>query len=84
MTKKERIDSILSRVDEDKKEAFIQAIREAKTKEEKKAVLTQYGLELSGEELTSLQIKELPDDELENVAGGCNCYGCMYDCSCTK
>ena len=83
MTKKEKVDLILSKLDTDKKEAFISEVREAKTKEERIEVLKKYGVQLSKEDIESIKNKagnEVSDEELDQAAGGCNC-ACSAHCS---
>ena len=79
MTKKEIMDLVLTKVPEDQKEAFIEDIRAAKDPEERVAVLEKYGAKLTDEELE--RIKEsganiIPDEELDDAAGGCSCKSC--------
>ena len=79
MTRKEKIDLLLSKVEADKKEAFIADLREAKTMEERLEVIKKYGITLTGEEEEALKNKEgneLSDEELDEVAGGCNPGSC--------
>lgn len=83
MTKKEVVDLILSKVDEDKKEALINELREAKTKEERIKVLEKYGVTITAEEAKMINRKELSDQELDDAAGGCSCnchWYCIYPC----
>ena len=88
MTKKEKIDLLLSKLDADKKEAFISEMREAKTKEERNEILGKYGIQLSKEEMESLKKKaanEVSDEELDRAAGGCSCTcsaHCSAECIC--
>ena len=88
MNRKEAVDLILSKVGEGKKEAFIQEVREAKTKEERMAVIRKYGIALKKEDLEALKDRkgsEVSDAELDAAAGGCNCAcsaHCSTDCIC--
>ena len=50
MTRKEKVDLVLSKVAEDRKEDFIADFRKAGSKEERKAVLKKYGASLTKEE----------------------------------
>ena len=50
MNRKKALDLILSKVEEDKKEAFVQELRSAKSKEERMAVIRKYGIALTKEE----------------------------------
>ena len=78
MTRKERIDMVLAKIPEDKREAFVAQIREAKDREEKAKVLEEYGVAFTEEEKKALQAEveagnEVSDDELDQAAGGCSC-----------
>lgn len=79
MTKKEAIDLILSKVSEDKREALIADLREAKTKEDRKKLLEKYGISFTEEEAKAISTKEVSDQELDNAAGGCSCH-CYIPC----
>ena len=84
MNRKEAVDLILSKVEEGKKEAFIQEVREAKTKEERMAVIRKYGIALTKEEAEALKGRkgsEVSDEELDKAAGGCSCA--YVHCECT-
>ena len=77
MTKKEAMNLVLSKVPEEKKEAFVKAFREAKTVEERFAVAKKYGATLTDEEAQAIKAEvggEISDEELDCAAGGC--------CSC--
>ena len=88
MTKKEKIDLLLSKLDADKKEAFISEIRKAKTKEERKEIIRKYGVKLSKEEFESIKNtagNKISDEELDLAAGGCSCtchVNCSAECIC--
>lgn len=73
------------------KEAFIAALGKAASSEETVAVLKEYGIETSVEELEKELAqeecgKELEEEELESVAGGCICGGklqhWLYNLAC--
>ncbi len=84
MNKKEIMDLMLSKVEESKKEAFIQAFREAKTIKERLTVAKEYGATLTEEEAEKLKGREgnaVSDTELDEAAGGCSCH-CKCHCSC--
>jgi len=87
MTKKAVIDRMLSKVPEDRKEAFIAELRAAKSKEERIEIAKKYDALLTQEEIRKLQTEagnEIPDAELDQAAGGCNCAGncgCVFHCS---
>ena len=79
MTKKEKIDLVLSKVAEDQKEAFIEAFRGAETKEERAEVLKKFDVSFSEEEIDTINTAEISDEELDEAAGGCCCYSsCEY------
>ena len=91
MTKKEAVDSMLAKVDADKKEAFIAELREAKTPDERFAVAKKYNATLSEEEVKAFKeagSNKLSDDELDGAAGGCGedtappTYKCSCSCYC--
>ena len=72
MNDKERIDYLLTKVPEDKKEAFVEELKGAAGLEEGLAVLKKYGISLTEEEMQKLTAKrEMSDDELDAAAGGC-------------
>ncbi len=84
MNRKEKLDLLLSKVEEDKKEAFIAELREAKTKAERVAVVKKYGVTLTEEEAQAMKNRagnELSDEELDKAAGGCSCA--FIHCECT-
>ena len=84
MNKKEIMDLMLSKVEADRKEAFIQAFREAKTNKERLKVAKEYGATLTEEEAEKLKGREgnaVSDTELDEAAGGCSCH-CQCHCSC--
>ena len=75
MNKKEIMDLMLSKVEADKKEAFIQEFRAAKTKEERMAVARKYDATLTKEEAEKVK------GQMGN--GGCSCMcKCYCQCSC--
>lgn len=82
MTRKEKIDVLLSKISEDKKEAFVAELRAAKTKEERGEILKKYSVALTGEEAKAFKadtVNEISDAELDKAAGGC----CHSDCYCS-
>lgn len=84
MNRKERMDLLLSKVEESKKEALIAALREAGTKEERIAAARKFGVELTAEETQALKAgagSEISDEELDKAAGGC-CSKCGCYCGC--
>ena len=75
MTRKEKIDLLLSKIEADKKDALIADLREAKTGEGRLEAIRKYGIEFTEEEKEALKNKEgneLNDEDLDDVAGGCN------------
>ena len=84
MNKKEIMDLMLSKVEADKKEAFIQAFRAANSNKERLTVAKEYGATLTEEEaekLKGLKGNAVSDTELDEAAGGCSCH-CHCHCSC--
>ena len=72
MNDKERIDYLLTKVPEDKKEAFVEDLKGISKLEEGLAVLKKYSISLTEEEMQKLTSKcEMSDDELDAAAGGC-------------
>ena len=85
MNRKEKLNLLFSKVAEDKKEAFIAELREAKTREERLAVAEKYGVVLTKEEVRAIKNRtgnELSDEELDRAAGGCNCHSCYCTYPC--
>ena len=75
MNDKERIDYLLTKVPEDKKEAFVEDLKGISKLEEGLAVLKKYSISLTEEEMKKLASKcEMSDEELDAAAGGgCDC-----------
>ena len=61
MTKKEKMELLLSKVTEEQKAAFVAELREAKTKEVRQALLTKYNIHLTDEEKESLKQRSYDD-----------------------
>ena len=81
MNDKERIDYLLTKVSEDKKEAFVEDLKGISNLEEGLSVLKKYGISLTEEEMKKLTAKrEMSDDELDATAGGCECCCKSDDC----
>ena len=73
MTRKEAIDLVLSKVDADRKDAFIAELREAKTKEERSGINKKYNIVLSDEESKAFReamSNRLSDEDLDAASGG--------------
>ena len=85
MTKKEKMEMLLSKVAEDQKADFVAGMREAKSKDEWLEVVKKYGIRLSEDEKATFkaQSNEVSDEELDAAAGGC-CHSCECtgNCSC--
>jgi len=81
MNDKERIDYLLTKVPEDKKEAFVEDLKGVTSIEKGLSVLKKYGITLTEEEMQKLTAKrEMSDGELDAAAGGCfECEG--YVCN---
>ena len=78
MSSKERIDYLLTKVSEDKREAFVEDFKAAANLDSSLAVLKKYGVSLTEEEMKKLTEKrELSDEELDATSGGCEtCDNC--------
>ena len=84
MTRKERIELLISKVSADHKEAFIEELRGAKTKEDRLEVAKKYNATLTEEEAKEFMketANEVSDEDLDTAAGGCTM--CHYNCACT-
>ena len=85
MNRKEVMDLLLSKVEEDKKESFVQELREAKTKEERFEVAKKYNATLTKEEEEKIKASKgnaVSDEELDDAAGGCVCSCSSCYCGC--
>ena len=73
MIKKEKLDEILAKIPDEKKDEFIVAFRGAETKEAKKEVLEKFGIVFTEEEVKELMrgVSELEDEDLDRTSGGC-------------
>ena len=78
MTIQEANELVLSKVPEDKKEAFIKEISECHMKKDKTAVLEKYGIQLTPEEIDAISDNKISDEALDEAAGGCMC--CCDEC----
>ena len=73
---------VLSKVPEDKKEAFLEEVRDQTVRKDA-AFLEKYGIELSAEELEKISSNEITDEELDEAAGGCMCMCAQANCELT-
>ena len=85
MTKKEKIELLLTKVTEEEKEAFVTELREVKTQEAMLELLKKFNINLTDEEKEAMKplTNEISEEELVQVAGGCctsrdgtPCTGC--------
>lgn len=87
MNRKEKIDLLLSKVQEDKKEAFITDLRGVTDKDSCIELLKKYDITISEDEkaaITSLSSSnEVSDEELDSAAGGCVTF-CQRECNCKQ
>ena len=84
MTKQEAMNLVLSKVPEEKKDAFVAAIRAAKNPEERQEVLKKFDVTLTKDEAAALKknkANEVSDDQLDQAAGGCCLQKCTCNCS---
>ena len=83
MTKKEKMELLLSKVAEEQKADFAAELREAKTKEARQELFQKYSIRLSAEEKEAMKtdINEVSDEELDVAAGGC-CGTCECNVHC--
>ena len=86
MTRKEKMDLLLTKVPESEKEAFIADLRQIKSREDIPAILEKYHIDLTEEEKVILHETAsyvLSDEELDLAAGGCEGdWSCSCHCSC--
>lgn len=84
MTRKERIELLISKVSAEQKDAFIEELRGAKTKEDRLEVAKKYNATLTEEEakeFSKATANEVSDEDMDTAAGGCT--ACHCDCYCT-
>ena len=67
---------VLSKVPEEKKQAFIKELSACRTKAERLAVLEKFGIQLTEKELEALSSNEITDEELAMASGGCELTCC--------
>ena len=84
MTRKEKMNLLLSKVPEEQKEAFVAELRAAETKKAREELFKKYKITLTEEEKSALTDvdNKVSDDELDHAAGGCCNSSCNTDCSC--
>ena len=84
MTRKEKVNLLLSKVPEEQKEAFVAELRAAETKKARGELFKKYKITLTEEEKSALTdiSNKISDDELDRAAGGCCSSSCNTDCSC--
>ena len=85
MTRKERIELLISKVSADQKEAFIEELRGAKTKEERLEVAKKFNATLTEEEAKEFMketANEVSDEDLDTAAGGCSPCNPKCECYC--
>ena len=84
MTKKEKMELLLSKVAGEQKADFVTELREATTKEARQELFQKYNIRLSAEEKEAMKTdtNEVSDEELDVAAGGC-CSSCNCSCACT-
>ena len=81
MTRTEAIRQILSRVPEDRKEAFVTELRHAENRKERLEIMKKFSVTPTEEEAAALKKEAgstVPDEELDIAAGGC----CSIKCKC--
>ena len=83
MTKKEKMELLLSKVAEEQKADFAAELREATTKDARQELFQKYNIYLTAEEKESMKtdINEVSDEELDVAAGGC-CGTCECNVHC--
>ena len=75
MTRKEKMELLLTKVQENDQEAFIADLRQIKTREDIPAILEKYHIVLTEDEkavLIETDSYAVSDEELDQVAGGCS------------
>ena len=83
MTKKEKMELLLSKVAGEQKADFVTELREATTKEARQELFQKYNIRLSAEEKEAMKndMNEVSDEELDVAAGGC-CGTCECNVHC--
>ena len=82
MTKKEKMELLLSKVAQEQKADFVTELREATTKEARQELFKKYNIRLSAEEKETMKTdtNEVSDEELDVAAGGCCSCSCGWMC----
>ena len=82
MTKKEKMEMLLSKVAEEQKADFVAELREATTKDARQELFQKYNINLTAEEKESMKTdtNEVSDEELDVAAGGCCSCDCTQQC----
>ena len=87
MNRKEKVNLVLEKVPEEKRDEFVVELRAAETKEARSEVLKKYNAKLTEEEIAIFHetSNELSDEELDQASGGC----CGHDtgrssCGCSS
>ena len=78
MTTQEIFELVLTRVPEDKKEAFLAEARDNTVRKDL-TFLEKYVVKLTEEELEAISSNKISDADLDEEAGGCMC--CCYPCA---
>ena len=84
MTRKEKMDLLISKVGEDKKDELIAQLQKAGSAEERFNIVKEFGVDFSDEEKETLKAaaeNKISDEELDQAAGGCSC-SCKCYCYC--
>ena len=76
MTIHEANELVLSKVPEEKKNAFIEAISACRTISEKLAVLKKFDIQLTEKELEAISSSKVAEEDLDLVSGGCDADCC--------
>ena len=86
MTKKEKMDLILTKVAESDKDSFIAEFQQIKSGKDVSNLFKKYHIALTADEKKDLKKAasfEVSDEELDQVSGGSGLY-CCCQCSCSN
>ena len=78
MITKEIIGMVLAKVPEDRKEAFLEEIRDPKVRKNPE-MLEKYGVTLTAEEMKQITDNLITDEDLDEASGGCNMPCATFD-----